>query len=282
MNSCRGVGLPRQSRGELEVPGRPARPRRQDTSIRLRRIVQSNAAHHGLDVLALGLGRRPGLARCDVPFKLEMVLRRVARRAANRARPARPGTSPRVDPPTVAPAAPAGASTGECGPRSMGLRRGCSLEAHGHRLDILGNRNVAARVPIAPPLRRRAARHDGSEHRRRRRCVVCVHRRWRRARVVGSAVVHPWVRSVRRRRRISFWRVRLVRVPTTTRSLYSRALYTDDCPTLDDLREAVTTLEETARTARRVLGSRNPLTPVIEHDLRKSRAALRARETPSI
>ena len=59
------------------------------------------------------------------------------------------------------------------------------------------------------------------------------------------------------------------------------ALYKDDGATLDDLREAVTTLEETARTARRVLGSRNPLMPVIEHDLRKSRAALRARETPS-
>ena len=58
-------------------------------------------------------------------------------------------------------------------------------------------------------------------------------------------------------------------------------IYTDDGATLDDLREAVTTLEETARTARRVLGSRNPLMPVIEHDLRKSRAALRARETPS-
>ena len=65
------------------------------------------------------------------------------------------------------------------------------------------------------------------------------------------------------------------------RSLYSRALYTDDGATLDDLREAVTTLEEVEPTARRVLGSRNPLMPVIEHDLRKSRAALRARETPS-
>ena len=194
MNSCRGVGLPRQSRGELEVPGRPARPRRQDTSIRLRRIGKSDAANHGLDVLALGFGRRPGLARGDVPFKLEVVLRRVARRAANRARPARPGASPRVDPPAVAPAA---------------------LEAHGHRLDVLGDRNVAARVPIAPPLRRRAGRHDRPEHRRRllgssiRRCVVCVHRWGRRARVVGHAVVHPWVKSVRRGRR----RVRPVRVP---------------------------------------------------------------------
>ena len=71
------------------------------------------------------------------------------------------------------------------------------------------------------------------------------------------------------------------RLTLKMRSLYSRALYTDDGATLDDLREAVTTLEETARTARRVLGSRNPLTPVIEHDLQKARAALRARETPS-
>ena len=96
-----------------------------------------------------------------------------------------------------------------------GLRRGCSLETHGHRLDVLGDRNVAARVPIAPPLRRRAGRHDRPEHRRRllgssiRRCVVCVHRWGRRARVVGHAVVHPWVKSVRRGRR----RVRPVRVP---------------------------------------------------------------------
>ena len=42
-----------------------------------------------------------------------------------------PGAAPRVHPPAVAPAA---------------------LEAHGHRLDVLGDRDVAARVPIAPPL----------------------------------------------------------------------------------------------------------------------------------
>ena len=45
--------------------------------------------------------------------------------------------------------------------------------------------------------------------------------------------------------------------------------------TPDDLREAVTTLEETARTARRVLGGTHPLTSAIEGDLRESRAALR-------
>ena len=55
----------------------------------------------------------------------------------------------------------------------------------------------------------------------------------------------------------------------------------DPGATLNDLRQAVTTLEDTERTARRVLGGAHPLTSVIEENLRKSRAALRARETPS-
>ena len=50
--------------------------------------------------------------------------------------------------------------------------------------------------------------------------------------------------------------------------------------TLDDLREAVTTLEDTERIARRVLGGAHPITVQIERDLRKARATLRARETP--
>ena len=62
---------------------------------------------------------------------------------------------------------------------------------------------------------------------------------------------------------------------------YARALYKDPDATLDDLREAVTTLEETARTARRVLGGAHPVTTGIEGALRDARAALRARETPS-
>ena len=62
---------------------------------------------------------------------------------------------------------------------------------------------------------------------------------------------------------------------------YARALYNDDAATLDDLREAVTTLEDTNRLARRVLGGTHPLSEVIEVGLRQSRAALRARETPS-
>ena len=55
-------------------------------------------------------------------------------------------------------------------------------------------------------------------------------------------------------------------------------LCTDANATLGDLREAVTTLEETARTARRVLGGAHPLTADIERYLRLARDALRARE----
>ena len=65
------------------------------------------------------------------------------------------------------------------------------------------------------------------------------------------------------------------------RFLYVWTLYKDPGTTLDDLREAMTMLEETARTARRVLGDAHPLTVDIEKSLRKVRAALRARETPS-
>ena len=60
---------------------------------------------------------------------------------------------------------------------------------------------------------------------------------------------------------------------------YARALYHDDSATLDDLREAVTTLEETERTARRVLGRAHPIVVAMEQSLRNARAALRARET---
>ena len=65
------------------------------------------------------------------------------------------------------------------------------------------------------------------------------------------------------------------------RMIYAKALYKDDAATLDDLREAVTTLVETERTARRVLGGAHPTTAAIGQSLRILRAALRARETPS-
>ena len=62
------------------------------------------------------------------------------------------------------------------------------------------------------------------------------------------------------------------------RVIYAEALYKDDA-TLDELREAVTTLEEIERIARRVLGGANPITVRIEESLRDARAALSARET---
>ena len=57
-------------------------------------------------------------------------------------------------------------------------------------------------------------------------------------------------------------------------------LYEDPDATLDDLREAVATLEDTERTARRVLGAAHPVTVGIEGPLGIARAALGARETP--
>ena len=61
------------------------------------------------------------------------------------------------------------------------------------------------------------------------------------------------------------------------RWVYSQALYGDPGASLDDLREAVTTLEDTARIARRVLGGEHPLTTGVEKTLGKSRAAYDAR-----
>ena len=65
------------------------------------------------------------------------------------------------------------------------------------------------------------------------------------------------------------------------RTNYALALHEPGNATLGDLREAVTTLDETERTARRVLGGDHPLAAAIEYDLQNARAALRARETPS-
>ena len=62
------------------------------------------------------------------------------------------------------------------------------------------------------------------------------------------------------------------------RWIYAEALYKDTGATLDDLREAVTTLEDPERIARRVLGSAHPITLKIEDSLQDARAALRARE----
>jgi hypothetical protein len=67
-------------------------------------------------------------------------------------------------------------------------------------------------------------------------------------------------------------------ITLTMRWNYARALYEDEGATLVDLREAVATMEETERTARRVLGDAHPLTVDIERALQNVRAALAVRD----
>ena len=61
---------------------------------------------------------------------------------------------------------------------------------------------------------------------------------------------------------------------------YAKTLCGATGATLEDLREAVATLEDVERTARRVLGSAHPYTKGIERAVKFSRKKLRARETP--
>ena len=60
------------------------------------------------------------------------------------------------------------------------------------------------------------------------------------------------------------------------RHIYAKALYWDPNATLDDLREAVATLED--RTSRRGPGGAHPLVASIERDFQRAREALDARE----
>jgi len=58
------------------------------------------------------------------------------------------------------------------------------------------------------------------------------------------------------------------------RWIYAEALYRDNGATFDDLRAAVTSLEDMAQTARRVFGGAHPITKGIENDLQNARVAL--------
>ena len=69
-------------------------------------------------------------------------------------------------------------------------------------------------------------------------------------------------------------------LPFRMRKVYAQALYEDPAATRGDLREAVTTLEDVERTARRVFGGAHPSTSSIEQSLQNSRDKLAARETP--
>ena len=64
------------------------------------------------------------------------------------------------------------------------------------------------------------------------------------------------------------------------RWIYAQTLYFNAGATLDDLREAVTTLEDSERIARRVFGGEHPLTTGLTESLGAVRAKLRIRETP--
>ena len=66
------------------------------------------------------------------------------------------------------------------------------------------------------------------------------------------------------------------------RKNYATSLHNDPGATLDDLREAVETLAEIERTARRVLGGAHPSTAGIEIFLQDARAKLRAREESDV
>ena len=52
---------------------------------------------------------------------------------------------------------------------------------------------------------------------------------------------------------------------------HAKALFLDTDATLDDLREAVATIEDTVRIARRVLGGAHPTTTGIVEDLLRAR-----------
>ena len=65
------------------------------------------------------------------------------------------------------------------------------------------------------------------------------------------------------------------------RTIYASTFSLDANATLDDLREAKTTFEETRRTAQRLLGGAHPIVAAIDIELEVARAALRTRETPS-
>ena len=66
------------------------------------------------------------------------------------------------------------------------------------------------------------------------------------------------------------------------RKIYAIALCKDNAATLDDLREAVTALEDIAPTARRVFGVAHPLTVGIKNDVREALNLLSAREESDV
>ena len=65
------------------------------------------------------------------------------------------------------------------------------------------------------------------------------------------------------------------------RWLYANALHEDPGATLDDLREAVTTLESVTLSWKRIFGQSHPETPSVQKALASARKALAARAAAS-
>ena len=68
-------------------------------------------------------------------------------------------------------------------------------------------------------------------------------------------------------------------ITLTMRQTYARALFTDQNATFADVREAVATLEDVERIARRVFGGSHPDVVWMDQNLRLMRKSLSARET---
>ena len=64
----------------------------------------------------------------------------------------------------------------------------------------------------------------------------------------------------------------------TMKKKFAQTVYEDPRATLGDLREAATTLVETARTARRVFGGAHPVVEDTDRSLQKAQALVRIRE----
>ena len=69
-------------------------------------------------------------------------------------------------------------------------------------------------------------------------------------------------------------------VPPVNSWTCARVLCQDEGATLADIREAVTMLEDAARTCRRVLGGAHPTTEGVEDSLREAQTALHSSEAP--
>jgi len=99
--------------------------------------------------------------RGDVRLEVRVEARRVAPLPADGARP--PGAAPRVAPTAVAPAAPVG-TTSECRVDGVRLRRGGSLETHGHAFHVLWDQARGVELEVPRPLRAPAWRCKGLQY----------------------------------------------------------------------------------------------------------------------